>query len=178
MFCQAGKFQQLFLLDQEGKTESRDIPKILGRLKCSKTEPASQLPREHNQEVMKVLKMFTAEVRHRTAQQKFSLSLTVGQTYVLRELRAFYSILDSDDSGDLRSQVALLEESFKQPLTAAIKRTLNTIRRNGVTGRPLVKALSDLYHDHGMHDRDFQIRHLAERESEDLPRIICSEGFV
>jgi hypothetical protein len=52
------------------------------------------------------------------------------------------------------------------------------VRRNGVTGRPLVKALSDLYHDHSMHERDFQIRHLAERESEDVPRIICSESFV
>jgi superfamily II DNA or RNA helicase len=178
MFCQAGKFQQLFLLDAEGKTETRDVPKILGRLKCSKTEPAAKLPREHNQEAMKVLKMFTDEVRHRTAQQKFSLSLTVGQTYVLRELRAFHSTLDPDEAGDMRSQVALLEESFKQPLTAAIKRQLNTIRRNGITGKPLVRTISDLYHDHGMSDGSFQLRHLAERQSEDVPRIVCSEAFL
>jgi hypothetical protein len=178
VFCQSGKFQQLFQIDQDGGIDSRDVPKVLGRLKCSKTEPASQLPRDHNREVMRVLGIFSDEVRHRTAQQKFSLSLTVGQTYVLRELRAFYSTLDSDESADLKSQVALLEVAFKQPLTAAIKRTLNTIRRNGITGRPLVKSLSDLYHDHGMHDRDFQIRHLVERESEGLPRVICSESFV
>jgi hypothetical protein len=127
---------------------------------------------------MRILGIFTDEVRHRTAQQKFSLSLTVGQTYVLRELRAFYSTLESDESADLKSQVALLEESFKQPLTAAIKRQLNTIRRNGVTGKPLVKTVSDLYHDHDMKDSSFQLRHLAERESEDVPRIICSEAFV
>jgi hypothetical protein len=178
VFCQAGKFQQLFQLNQDGVIESRDVPKVLGRLKCSKTEPASQLSREHNHEVMRILGIFTDEVRHRTAQQKFSLSLTVGQTYVLRELRAFYSTLDSDESADLKSQVALLEESFKQPLTAAIKRQLNTIRRNGVTGKPLVKTVSDLYHDHDMKDSSFQLRHLAERESEDVPRIICSEAFV
>jgi superfamily II DNA or RNA helicase len=178
MFCQAGKFQQLFLLDQDGKTSSRDVPQILGRLKCSKTEPAAQMPRDHNNEVMKVLKVFSEEVRHRTAQQKFSLSLTVGQTYVLRELRAFYSTLDPDVSNDLRGQVSLLEEAFKQPLTAAIKKQLNTIRRNGLIGKTLVKLLSDIYHDHGLSDRDFQLRHLAERESEDIPRIICSEAFV
>jgi superfamily II DNA or RNA helicase len=178
VFCQAGKFQQLFHLNQDGGIDSRDVPKVLGRLKCSKTEPASQLPREHNQEVMKVLGIFNDEVRHRTAQQRFSLSLTVGQTYVLRELRAFYSTLDPDDEADLRGQVSILEEAFKQPLTAAIKRQLNTIRRNGVTAKALVKAVSDLYHDHGMSDTSFQLRHLAERESEDVPRIICSEAFL
>jgi superfamily II DNA or RNA helicase len=178
VFCQAGKYQQLYLLDGDGRIKSRDVPKVLGRLKCAKTEPSAQLPREHNQEVMKVLGTFADEVRHRTAQQKFSLSLTVGQTYVLRELRAFYSTLDLDNDADLRGQVSILEEAFKQPLSAAIKRQLNAVRRNGVTGKLLVRALSDLYHDHGMSDSSFQLRHLAERQSEDVPRIICSESFV
>jgi hypothetical protein len=178
MFCQAGKFQQLFLLDAAGKTESRDVPRVLGRLKCSKTEPAAQLPREHNKEAMRVLGIFADEVRHRIAQQKYSLALTVSQTYTLRELRAFYSTLDPDDDADLRGQVSILEASFKQPVTSAIKRQLNTIRRNGITGKPLVRALSDLYHDHGMSDSSFQLRHLAERQSEDVPRIVCSESFI
>ena len=178
VFCQSGKYQQLFLLNNEGTIESRDVPKVLGRLKCSKTEPASVLPPEHNQAVMKVLQTFTDEVRHRTAQQKFSMSLTVGQTYVLRELRAVYSALDVDEFSELRSQTALLEESFKQPLTAAIKKQLNIIRRNGIIGQNLVRLLSDIYHDHGMKEHDFQLRHRVEQESDDLPRIICSEAFV
>jgi superfamily II DNA or RNA helicase len=178
VFCQAGKYQQLFLYDAEGKIVSRDIPKVLSRLKCSKKEPATMLPKDHNQEIMKALSMFSDEVRHRTAQQQFSLSLTVGQTYALRELRSFHATLDPEEAGDLRAQIAILEESFKQPLTAAIKKQLNTIRRNALTGRHLVKTLSDLYHDHGMSDRDFQFRHVAERESENLPRVICSEAFV
>jgi Helicase conserved C-terminal domain/PLD-like domain len=178
VFCQSGKYQQLLLLDAEGTIESRDVPKVLGRLKCSKTEPSASLPRAHNQEVMKALEFFKDEVRHRTAQQKFSMSLTVGQTYILRELRAAYSSLDGDEFDDLRSQIALLEESFKQPLTAAIKKHLNSIRRNGITGKNLVRLLSDLYHDHGMKDHDFQLRHRVERQSDNNPRIICSEGFV
>lgn len=178
VFCQSGKFQQLFLLDGEGKIISRDVPKVLARLKCSKTEPAATLPEGYNGEIMTVLEQFTDEVRHRSAQQKFSMSLTVGQTYVLRELRAAYSAIDGEEFDDLRSQIALLEDSFKQPLTAAIKKQLNSIRRNGITGKDLVRWLSDIYHDHGMKDHDFQLKHRVEQESEDLPRIICSEAFV
>jgi hypothetical protein len=136
------------------------------------------LPKDHNREVMKTLAMFSDEVRHRIAQQQFSLSLTVGQTYALRELRSFHATLDPEESGDLRAQIAILEESFKQPLTAAIKKQLNTIRRNALIGRLLFKTLSDLYHDHEMSKRDFQLRHVNERESENLPRVICSEAFV
>jgi superfamily II DNA or RNA helicase len=178
VLCQAGKYQQLFLCDADGKIVSRDIPKALSRLKCSKNEPATMLPKDHNREVMKTLAMFSDEVRHRIAQQQFSLSLTVGQTYALRELRSFHATLDPEESGDLRAQIAILEESFKQPLTAAIKKQLNTIRRNALIGRLLFKTLSDLYHDHEMSKRDFQLRHVNERESENLPRVICSEAFV
>ncbi len=178
VFCQSGKYQQLFSLDENEEFVSRDVPKVLGRLKCSKTDSAAALPQGHNQKIMSVLKRFSDEVRHRTAQQKFSMSLTVGQTYVLRDLRAAYSALDGEEFADLRSQIALLEESFKQPLTAAIKKQLSIIRRNGITGKNLVRMLSDLYHDHGMSDHDFQLRHRVERDSEDLARIICSEAFV
>jgi superfamily II DNA/RNA helicase len=180
VFCQAGKFQQLFLLDQHGKVFTRDVPQILGRLKCSKTEPAAALPKDHNQEVMNVLKNFSAEVINRTAQQRYGLSLTVGQTYALRELRAYLSSpeLDNRESADMKAQIAKLEDAFKQPITTAIKKQLNTIRRNGLVGRHLVKALSDIYHDHGMNDLNFQLRHIAERESEGAPRVICSEAFT
>ena len=54
----------------------------------------------------------------------------------------------------------------------------SVFRRNGITGTNLVRMLSDLYHDHGMSEHDFQLRHRVERDSEDLPRIICSEAFV
>jgi hypothetical protein len=33
VFCQAGRFQQLFLLDQKGDIVSRDIPKVAGAVK-------------------------------------------------------------------------------------------------------------------------------------------------
>ena len=113
---------------------------------------------------MKSLETFSDEVRHRRAQQQHSLSLSVGQNYVLRELRIYYSSLDGEEFNDLRSQISL-ETSFKNPITAAIKKQLNVIRRNGVIGREMVNMLSEIYHEHGMKDMNFQIRHRVERES-------------
>lgn len=177
VFCQAGKFQQLYLTDESGNTQSRDIPATLGRLKCSRTEPTALLPDGHNQAVMTVLNAFSDEVKHRRAEQQHGLSLTAAQAYVLRELRAFYSQL-KDEETDLKGQVTRLEDAFKRPATAAIRRQLNTLRRNGVIGNPLLRALSDLYHDHGLHEQVYEERRHHEQEAEELPRIICSEAFI
>jgi superfamily II DNA/RNA helicase len=178
VLCQAGRFQQLILVDEAGNELSRDVPKVLGRLKCSKATPAAQLPRDHNDKINAVLASFSQEVRQRVAQQQTSLSLTVGQQYILRELRSYYATLDAEEEKDLKAQISMLEEAFKQPMTAAIKRSLNTLRRSGVEGRPLVQNLSDLYRDHSMQDRDFQRKQEAEAEADRFPRIICSEAMV
>ncbi|MBE3142718.1 MAG: helicase [Planctomycetes bacterium] len=177
VLCQAGNYQQLFLTDNNDEIKSREVPAVLGRIKCSKGEPAAVLPKGHNQAVMKVLKIFSDEVRHREAQMKHGLSLTASQNYVLRELRAYYSHLDESGT-DLKAQVAKLEEAFKRPVTAALRRQLNTLRRNGVIGTLLVSALSELYHDHGLDEHAYEERRLHEQESEELPRIICSEALV
>ena len=34
MFCQAGRYQQLFHLNEKGDIVSRDVPRILGIIKC------------------------------------------------------------------------------------------------------------------------------------------------
>jgi len=176
IFCQAGRFQQLFLVGEDGKIESRDVPTALARLKCSKTEPSAVLPAEYNKSVMAALGIFALEVKHRRAQQQHSLSLTVGQKYVLRELRAYYSTLQTDEE-DRRANVARLEETFKRPATAAVRRQLNAYRRNGMTGEALVRNLTDLRIEHGL-DRFDGDNHSRSRESDEHHRIICSEAFV
>lgn len=177
VFCQAGKYQQLILTDAQGKLVTRDVPAVLGRIKCPKTEPAAVLPKEHNTTVMNVLKMFSDEVKHRRAQQQYSLSLSASQSYALRELRAYYSLLEEGDT-DLKAQVALLEQAFKRPVPAAARRQLNVLRRNGVTGKNLVGALTDIYHDHALHEHLEPDHHQHEQEADELPRIICSEALV
>jgi hypothetical protein len=74
--------------------------------------------------------------------------------------------------------VVRLEEAFKRPATAAIRRQLNSLRRNGVVGNPLIRSLSDLYHDHGLHERVYEERRQHEEAAEEFPRIICSEALV
>lgn len=177
VFCQAGKYQQLMMTNEEGKVVTRDVAAILGRLKCPKTEPTAMLPPDHNSHVMAALHAFADEVKHRRGEQQHSLSITPAQQYVLRELRAYYSRLGEEEV-DLKAQIGKLEDAFKQPITAAIRRNLNTMRRNGMSGPPLVKALTDIYHDHGLHELVREERRLHEIEGEELPRVICSEAFV
>ena len=59
-----------------------------------------------------------------------------------------------------------------------VRRQLNTLRRNGVAGNPLVRALADIYHDHGLQEQAYEERRFHEQESDEIPRIICSEALV
>jgi hypothetical protein len=177
VFCQSGKYQQLYMTDPEGAVLTRDVPVVLGQIKCSRTEPATSLPKDHNVAVMNVLQAFSDEVKHRRSLQQHGLSLSASQSYVLREMRAFYATLEDQDV-DLKGQITRLEEAFKQPVTAAIRRQLNTLRRNGVIGNQLIKALSDIYRDHGLHEQEYAERRRHEQESEELPHIVCSEALV
>jgi len=109
--------------------------------------------------------------------QQHGLSLSASQSYVLREMRAHYGRLEDKDS-DLRAQITTLEEAFKQPVTAAIRRQLNSLRRSGVVGDPLIKSLSDIYRDHGLQEQEYADRRRHEQESEEVPHIVCSEALV
>ena len=175
VFCQAGRYQQMILFDKNNSVMSRDIPTVLGRIKCPKDEPTAVLPKDHNKKVMEAKKIFEEKIRHRKASQQYGLHLTVQQRYVLRELKALYS--NTDDT-DQRGQINILEKAFKNPLTMAVKRQINTLRRNGVTGKNLLRILVDIYHEYGMKDYENNHRDSFEEEVDNIPRIICSEALV
>ena len=44
VFCQMGRFQQLFLVDSQGNVISKELPRVLGAIKCGADERTSQLP--------------------------------------------------------------------------------------------------------------------------------------
>ncbi len=67
VFCQAGRYQQLFLVDEKGETVSRDIPRVLGAIKCGPDLAGAPLPTAYNSAVMRVMRRFTEEVKHRQA---------------------------------------------------------------------------------------------------------------
>jgi len=173
VFCQAGRFQQLFLLDEEGKVTTRDIPRVLGAIKCGPDVAGSTPPPGYNSAVMRVKGLFAEEVKHRQAEREHSLSLTHGQRYVLREMRVLFGAATEEN---VKSQINILERAFRGPMTAAVNRELNRVRRNGMTGEPLLKVLADLYHQHNM--RDWLDRRPFQLEDQSIPRIICSEGLT
>jgi hypothetical protein len=172
VFCQAGQYQQLLLLDGNGEIFSRDIPRILGTIKCGPEEPGKRLPAGHNKTVMTVKRLFTEEVKHREAERKHTLSLTLGQRYVLRELRICFGTVEDEQ---IKGQINLMEQVFRQSMTAAVNRELNLLRRNGVTGQDLLKGLIKLYHQH--HLQEWLDRRALQLEEESIPRVICSEAF-
>ena len=173
VFCQADRYQQLFLLDDKGEVVSRDIPKVLGAIKCGPETPTEKFPSDYNAAVMKVKRQFAEEVKHREAEREHTVSLTHGQRYVLRELRILFGGTEDED---VKAQINVLERAFRaQNLTSAVKKELNLIRRNNMVGEHLLKELVRIYQQHNI--RDWVDRQRIEQEKP-VPRIICSEALV
>jgi hypothetical protein len=173
VFCQAGRYQQLFLLDENGEVISRDIPRILGMLKVSPELSGEAIPTGYNAAVMRVKRRFVEEVKHRQAEREHTLSLTQSQRYVLRELRELFKFVTDEDE---KAQINLLEKAFRGPITTAINRELNFLRKNSVKQRDLLKSLGQIYFQHNMQDWvDNRSRRIGDDK---MPRLICSEGLV
>ena len=174
LFCQAGRYQQLFLLNETGEIISRDIPRILTTIKCEPDLLGGRLPADYNETVMRVKQLFAQEVRARQAERRHKLSLSRAQHYVLRELQLLFAEASDED---LQAQINLLESAFRGPITDALNRELNLLRRNGVTGNALLRNLSQLYRQHNMKEWNSR-QQIAEYQNEDLPKIVCSTALV
>lgn len=173
VFCQAGRFQQLFLLDEKGAIISRDIPKVVGAVKCAPDAKAVDLPTGYNKAVMGVQCAFAEEVKHREAERTYVFNLSHGQLYVLRELRIFF---EATTDIEIKGSVNILEKAYRGALTGAVKRELNQLRRSAVTGEALYKNLIRVYDQHNL--KDVTARRNLELAERPVPRIVCSEGFV
>ncbi len=172
VFCEADRFQQLFLLDENGKVTSRDIPKVLGTIKCAPDLKGSAVPDGYNAAVMRVKRLFVEEVKSRQSQKDHTLSLSHGQRYVLKELRIYFSATDDEDE---KAKINILEGAFRQTgLTRAVRDELNKLRRNNVIGQNLYKSLSSIYLRHNLRGVQGGPRNEAETP---IPRIVCSESL-
>ncbi len=172
VLCQAGKYQQLYLIDENGEIKTRDISNILGTIKCGPEIEGQRVPQGYNARVMEVKRRFAEEVKQRQSERDYSPSYTQGQRYVFRELRVLFNSTEEDE---IKEQINILEAAFRRPLTGALTKELNKIRKNGVTGRDLVKNLADLYSLHNM--RDWIDKRVFRLEDEAIPEIVCSEGL-
>lgn len=170
-FFSAGRYQQLLLADKEGNVVSRDLSDALKTITCGPEEPALPLPENYNAALMKTKRLFDNEVRHHRTQRAYVTSATHAQRYILRELRALFNATRDDEE---RAVISLLEEAFRGAMTTAVKRELNPLRRNGMTGKELVTELKRIYFQHNLRDMPTRIRSSAE----DVSRIVCSEALV
>lgn len=173
VFCQAGKYQKLFLMNQNRKIVNQDISEILSILKCGPEQPSEPLPGDHNQTVMKARRLFDDEVQHRMTMREQATSLSHGQRYVMREMRVLFGITKDED---MQRQINTIEKAFRGPITAAINRELNRLRRNGITGEDLLKSLINIYLQHGM--KDWIAKAGKDGDKDDIVKIICSEALI
>jgi superfamily II DNA/RNA helicase len=177
VFCRAGRYQQLFLVDAEGNIVSRDMPHILGMIRAAPDLPATAPAPGYNAAIERVRRIFAEEARARQSEREHGASLTHGQRYVLRELRELYRTLSDEDE---QERVNLLDRAFRTSLTAAVSREVNRLQRNNVKGRALLTALSDIYFQHHMQDWVDGPRRRSsdgDEDGDELPRIVCSEGI-
>ncbi len=100
--------------------------------------------------------------------------LTHAQRYIIRELRVLFQTKENEDE---KAQINILEKAFRSSQTAAVQRELNLLRRNGVTGKHLIKALGRLYHQHRIQER-LDFAEDSEQRSKEIPKIVCSETLV
>lgn len=172
VFCEAGNYKQLFLVDDKGEVSSRDVTSTLLKIKCSKAEPSLNIPKGFNTQIMTIKSMFSEEVKHRQSELSYSLSLTQAQRYVLRELNILFRNVEDEDE---KSIINVLEQAFRGSITKAINRELNTLRRNGITGKELLEMLRKIYVTHNM--REMTDRK-ANKEEKPVVKIVCSEALL
>lgn len=162
----------MFLVDDNGNVVSRDIHKALSIIRCSTLEPAGKLSSSYNADIMRVKNVFGEEVKHRRAERTQTISLTQAQRYVLRELGILFKHADDDT----KTRINILEKAFRISPSPAVNKKLNFLRRNGVVGESLLRSLVEIYHEHSLHERADQKDIFME--TEETPRIICSEALI
>ncbi len=163
-------YKQLFLLNNEQEVITKDIPTILGAIKSERYELAgNKLPSNYNSTIMKVKKNFSKIIKQRESEKKYSYSLTLGQRYIIKELRI---INNNAEDEDVKHKIHVLESAFRGPLSSAIKKELNKLRLNAINGDHLLSILGEIYTQHDMskieHNRKFS-------NSKPVETIICSE---
>lgn len=168
VFCQAGSYQQLMLVNDAGELISRDIGQILALLRCAKDEHTLPVDTLHNQAVTQAKAIFAREALQRQIEQQHTLTLTTAQRYLIRELRTTYGTTADEDT---RTQLQVLEQAFRRPLTRTLASELNAVKRAGLAGIPLIQELSQLYTRYHLD----QQRPAAQSEEDAVPVVICSE---
>jgi superfamily II DNA or RNA helicase len=174
VFCQAGSYQRLYLVD-EGGHRTADPQQAIRAIRCEEDEPTLALPDGINQRIAAVKRDFDAEVRAREAEIRHTVGAALGRDYALAELRLTF---DAEEDAEERARLALLSEILTTvPLTARAHRELNNLRRSKIAGQALIEQLLRIVRDYNLEEAHRAIADRAE-EAPLIPRIICSEALL
>jgi hypothetical protein len=179
VFCQAGSYQRLYLVDEEGH-RTADPQQAIRAIRCEEDEPTLALPADINERIAAVKRDFDAEVRAREAEIRHTVGRALGRDYALSELRLIFEAKEDafEDEGEEKARLALLSEIFTTvPLTARAHRELNTLRRSHITGQALVAQLLRIVRDYNLEEAHRATEDRAE-EAPLIPRIVCSEALL
>lgn len=169
ILCRLGSYQQPCLFDEDGQMLTADPAEILQKLECDPELEGQPVPPEHNSRIAKHQKDFAAQNKSRTL---FSVrQLTRAQRYILKELRLLNSTSRDTEA------ISRLDQAFRLPLTEVIKRDINRLHRQKITGADLLTELTILYHRHNMADLEKHQRQ-SDEQSESHARVICSAAFI
>jgi len=176
-FCQAGDYQQLYLLDSQGNITTTDIEEVLRAVKCGPEEKRVSLPKNHNSVVNQAIRDFRTQVTEQRAQRGEAPKKSQGQAYVLKQL---HTLFRGTKNPTERETIVALERALKsESLPRPVHRELNKLRRNRVSGAGLLEKLTELY-------RSFNLGAYIENQEPDtnreikqpFPHIVCSEALL
>lgn len=170
IFCQADRYNQLYLVNKNGEILTREITEILAKLKNQIGKNPLLIPSNYTKIVHKVKGQFIKEVVERYLEQKHAISLTQSQRYLIKELQRVYNETENED---LKSQIELFVNVFKKVRRIAVVEELNRIKRNRMTGMALIKKLSEIFTRHNL----YEILHMQSRiiDKPPVPKVVCSE---
>jgi len=174
VFCQAGSYQRLYLVDERGH-RTADPQQAIRAIRCEEDEPTLALPVGINERIAAVKRDFDAEVRAREAEIRHRVGAALGRDYALAELRL---IFDAEEDPEEKARLAFLSEILSTvPLTARAHRELNNLRRSQITGQALIEQLLRIVRDYNLEETHRTVVDRAE-EAPLIPRIICSEALL
>ena len=170
VFCQADRYSQLYLVDQNGDILEKEVTNILAKLKQQIGKTPVTIPAGFNPVVKKVKDRFVEEIVNRYIELKHGSTITSERRYIIKELKKIFEETDSDD---IKAQVGLFEEIFRQINRPAVLSELRKLKRNYVVGRPLLDRLTEIWHRHSLHE--VSTKGMMDSDIPPVPKIICGE---
>ena len=175
-FCQAGGYQQLYVIDQDGRVAMTDLEEVLAAIRCQPTEKRDSLPTTHSWAVNQALRDFRTQVEERQAQAAEAPARRRGQAYVVNQLRTL--LRGSKDPAEREAIIALERVLNLESLPPPVHTELNRLRKNKVGDADLLGRVTELYRAFGLGAYLDQQPEQGEGKELPFPRIVCSEALI